>query len=278
MRKRTVHRMRMKRKAHYVRFVRAVGITAIVLLALGAAVLAGILVYDAPGLRIAHIYVGGCEDGIAEEVLGYAEFYRNENILAADLRVLRCRIEGNPWIEQAVIRRQYPDTVSIMVSVREARAVIALDEAFLVDGNGIVFSRAPERCTDLPVLYGLKRDDFANDPALAARMINDGLQIIAGLQIHEFPLDDNVRITYSREFGYTLQMEPCGPEIYLGFNNYQHKLSALPRMLADLRSRGLYARSIHLHSHERAFVKLVDRDGSSRQAKAVRAVGGDLPS
>ncbi len=37
----------MKRKAHYVRFVRAVGITAIVFLALGAVVLAGILVYDA---------------------------------------------------------------------------------------------------------------------------------------------------------------------------------------------------------------------------------------
>ena len=46
-------------------------------------------------------------------------------------------------------------------------------------------------------------------------------------------------------------------------------------MLADLRSRGLSARSIHLHSHERAFVKLADQDGSNRQAQAGSAGGGD---
>jgi len=268
----------MKRKARCIRFVRTVGITAFVVLVLGCTVFLSTMLYDAPGLRITHIYVSGCEDAIAEEVLGSAEPYRNENILAADLGSLRCRIECNPWIEQAVIRRQYPDTVSITVSVRQARAVIVLDGAFLVDGNGIIFSRASERCTDVPVLYGLQRDDFENDPVTAARMVKDGLQIIAGLQAHNFPLDDNVRITCSRGFGYTLKMKPCGPEIFLGFNNYQHKLSALPRMLADLRNRGLQARSIHLNSHKRAFVQLADQDGTHRQAQTGSPVGGALPS
>ena len=257
--------------------MRTATVAAIVLLALAGIMLAGIMVYDAPGLRIAHIYVGGCEGAIAEEVLAHAEPYRNGNIVAADLRELRNRIESNPWIEHAIIRRQYPNTVSIRVKVREARAVIALDEAFLVDANGIVFTSAIEHRTDLPVLYGLQRDDFENDPDTAAQMISAGLQIIAGLQSHALPLDDNVRITCSREFGYTLQTEPCGPEIYLGFDNYENKLSVLPRMLADLRSRGLTARSIHLHSHERAFVKL-DLDDSSRQAHAGKSGGGALPS
>ena len=267
----------MKRKAHYARLMRTATAAAIVLLALAGAVFAGLMVYDAPGLRIAHIYVAGCEGAVAEEVLAHAEPYRNENIVAANLHALRNRIESNPWIEQAVIRRQYPNTVSIRVRVREARAVIALDEAFLVDANGIVFTRALEHRTDLPVLCGLQRDDFENDPDTAAQMISDGLQIIAGLQTNALPLDDNVRITCSREFGYTLQTEPCGPEIYLGFDNYEPKLSALPRMLADLHSRGLTARSIHLHSHERAFVKL-DQDDSSRQAHAGRSGGGHVPS
>ena len=277
MRKRTVHRMRMKRKAHYIRCLRAIGITGVVLLALAGAVFAGIMLYDAPGLRIAHLSVSGCEDGIAEEVLAYAEPYRNENILAADLRALQCRIESNPWIKQAIIRREYPDTVSIMVSVHKARAVIALDESFLVDANGIIFSRT-DRFMNLPVMYGLQRDDFEKDPIMAIRMVNDGLKIIAALQACALPFDENVRITCSREFGYTLKTEPCGPEIYLGFDNYQYKLSALPRMLADLRSRGLRARSIHLHSRERAFVKLVDQDVGTRQAHAGNTKEGALPS
>jgi len=269
--------MRMKRKVHFARFMRTATAAAIVLLALAGAVFAGLMVYDAPGLRIAHIYVAGCEGAVAEEVLAHAEPYRNGNIVAANLHALRNRIESNPWIEQAVIRRQYPNTVSIRVIVREARAVIALDEAFLVDANGIVFTRALEHRNDLPVLHGLQRDDFENDPDMAAQMISGGLQIIAGLQAQALPLDDNVRITCSREFGYTLQTEPCGPEIHLGFDNYEPKLSALPRMLADLHSRGLTARSIHLHSHERAFVKL-DQDNSIRQAHVGKSGGGNVPS
>jgi len=276
MRRRSVHRMRMKRQANYARFVRGAAMTAVAGLALAGVVLAGIMIYDAPGLRIGHIYVKGCEAAIAEEVLASAEPYRGKNIVAADLRSLRSLIEGNAWIEQAVIRRQYPDTLEIVVSVRTARAVIALDEPYLVDANGIVFTRATEQYADLPVMCGLQRADFEQDPDAAETMVHDGLQIIAALRMHALPLDEHVRITCSRETGYTLTTGPDGPEIYLGFDNYQHKLSALPRMLEDLRSRGLSVRSIYLHSQERAFVKL-DRD-AGRTPRAGRAPGADLPT
>jgi len=276
MRRRSVHRMHMKRQANYARFVRAAGMTAVAGIALAGVVLAGIMIYDAPGMRIGHIYVRGCEAGIAEEVLVNAEPYRGKNIVAADLRSLRSLIESNAWIEKAVIRRQYPDTLEIVVSVRTARAVIKLDEPYLVDVNGTVFTRATEHYADLPVMCGMQRSDFEQDPAAAETMVHDGLQIIAALQMHALPLDENVRITCSRKLGYTLQTEPDGPEIYLGFDNYQYKLSALPRMLDDLRSRGLSARSIYLHSQERAFVKL-DQD-AGRTPRTGRAPGADLPT
>ena len=83
MRKRSVNRMRMKRKAQCLRFIQVSGIAAVVILVLAAVAAAGRMVYNAPGLRIAHIYVNGCEDAVAEEVLAYAEYYRFENILAA---------------------------------------------------------------------------------------------------------------------------------------------------------------------------------------------------
>jgi cell division septal protein FtsQ len=268
--------MRMKRQANYTRFVRAAAMTVVAGIALAGIVLACILIYDAPGLRISHIYVRGCEAGIAEEVLANAEPYRSKNIVAADLRSLRSLIESNAWIEQAVIRRQYPDTLEIAVRVRTARALITLDEPYLVDANGIVFTRATEHYADLPVMCGLQRHDFEQDPAAAERMVHEGLQIIEALQVHALPLDENVRITCSRELGYTLQTEPDGPEIYLGFDDYQYKLSALPRMLDDLRSRGLSARSIYLHSQERAFVKLDQAAG--RTPRTGRAPGADLPT
>lgn len=276
MRRRSVHRMRMQRQAHYVRFMRVAGIAAVAGLALAGAVLAGIMIYDAPGMRIAHIYVRGCDAAIAEDVLVNAEPYRGKNIVAADLRSLRSLIESNAWIERAVIRRQYPDALSIAVSVRTARAVIALDEPYLVDERGIVFTRASGRYADLPVVCGLTRADFEHNPAAAEKMIHDGLQIIAALQMNALPLDENVRITCSHELGCTLQTEPHGPEIYLGFDNYQYKLSALPRMLADLRNRGLSARSIYLQSQERAFVKI--DQATVRTPEAGRAARADVPT
>jgi len=278
MRRRTVHRMHMKRKERCLRVLRIVGVTAAAGAACAVAVCAVCMIYNAPGLRIRHIYVIGCEPVIAEDVLANAEPCRNENIVAIDLRALRKRIERNAWIERAVIRRQYPDTLSISVRVRTARAVLALDEPFLVDASGIVFTRASGHHTDLPVLCGLTRADFEHDASRASRMIDGALQIIEGLQACALPLDGYVRLTCNRELGYTLQTEPNGPEIYLGFDDYAFKLAALPRMLADLRSRGLRARYIHLHSHERAFVKLAGQDGDRRQAHAVRTAGADLPS
>jgi len=277
MRRRNIHRLHMKRQAQYVRCMRFAGTAAVAGIALAGAVLAGMLLYDAPALRISHIYVAGCEAGIAEDVLAHAESYRNKNIVAADLRSLKSRIERNPWVARAVIRRQYPDTLAIRVSTREPRAVIALDEDFLVDAGGVLFLRAPEHRAGLPVLCGLTRDDFENEPAAAERMIGEGLRIIAALEAHALPQDEFVRITCSRELGYTLQTEPNGPEIYLGFDNYYSKLAALPRMLADLRSRGLSARFIHLHSPERAFVTLAERD-TCRQARVRAAHGTDTPS
>jgi cell division septal protein FtsQ len=278
MKRRSVNRMRMKRQAQYVRCVQVAGMAAVVMIAVAGAVFAGLLVYDAPALRIDHIYVVGCEAGVAEEVLAHAELYRGHNIVAADLRSLRTRIERNPWVAQAVIRRQYPDTLELRISVRDARAVVALDEDFLVDADGVFFLRAPEHRVHLPVLFGLQRDDFENDSAAAERMITEGLRIIAALEAHALPVDEYVRITCSRELGFTLQTEPDGPEIYLGFDAYHHKLAALPRMLADLRSRGLRARFIHLQSPERAFVRLAEQEDTSRQARARGAHTTNMPS
>jgi len=270
--------MYMKRKERCVRVARLAGTAAVAAAALAGAVLAGFMIYDAPGLRIRTIYVSGCGPAVAEDVLANAEPYRNANIAAVNLRALRRRIESNDWIERAVIRRQYPDTVSISVSVRTARAVVALDEPFLVDAGGVIFTRAAGTHTDLPVICGLTRADFEHDPAAAEKMVSDGLQIIEALSSCALPLDDNVRITCNRELGYTLKTEPSGPDIYLGFDNYACKLSALPRMLADLRSRGLSARYIYLQSYERAFVKLAGQDGGSRQAHAGLTSGADLPT
>lgn len=270
MRKRRVHRMRMKRVE---RCMRCAGAGAAVCLALAAALFAGTMIYDAPGLRIRHIYVRGCPAAIAEDVLASAESCRNENILAADLRSLRDRIEENAWIKQAVLRRRYPDTLEISVSVRTARALVALDEPFLVDAGGVFFARASADHTDLPVICGLTRDDFERDPGAAEQMIAGCLQIIDGMQACGLPLDDDVRIQCGRERGYTLQVKPHGPDIHLGCGDYAYKLSALPRMLADLRSRGLQASSIYLYSHERAFVKLAGSRGH-----AGGAAGANLPS
>jgi cell division protein FtsQ len=270
--------MRLKRKARFVRLLSTAAVIGLVATALGGVVIAGSMICDAPGLRIAHIYVNGCEASIAEDVLASAEPYRSENILAVDLGSLRHRLENNPWIEQAVIRRQYPDTLAIAISVRKARALLSLDRDFLVDADGAVFTEASGPRMDLPVLQGLQRSDFETDPAAAARLIRDGLQIVANLRLQDFPVDDDVRIDCSGEFGFTLHLGPAGPDVFLGFGNYQNKLSVLPQMLADLHSRGLSARSIHLHSPERAFVQLDGRERHTRQAQAEKSGRKSLPS
>ncbi len=81
------------------------------------------------------------------------------NLLAIDLDRARALVEGEEWVESAVVRRRLPDRLEIVVTERKPVAVAAIDgELRVVDAKGTSLAPFGSEFQDLdrPLVKGLK--------------------------------------------------------------------------------------------------------------------------
>ncbi|MCA9685568.1 MAG: FtsQ-type POTRA domain-containing protein, partial [Myxococcales bacterium] len=80
------------------------------------------------------------------------------NILALDLTELSERVADHPWVAEAVVTRNLPDTLEVQVSEHVAEAIVLSGRFYLVDGEGRPFKQVEhgER-GQLPIITGIDR-------------------------------------------------------------------------------------------------------------------------
>ena len=79
-------------------------------------------------------------------------------LLRIDLRRLQERLEMEPWVQRAEVRRVLPDRLVLRVVEREPKAVAVVDGSFhLVDAEGFLLGKQDSAggAFDLPLLKGL---------------------------------------------------------------------------------------------------------------------------
>ncbi len=125
----------------------------------------------------------------------------------------------HPWVAEAHARRVFPDTVVLQVREREVRALLLLDQLYLLDASGTPFRKASAEHLDHPVITGLPPGIVESAPPLARRIIRDALAVLdavpgrGGLQ--EVDVSE---VRFDAESGYTLVLQ-AGGEVLLGFQD-----------------------------------------------------------
>lgn len=137
----------------------------------------------------------------AEQLKLVAESELRGTFLTLNLDATRQAFEKLPWVQRAMVRRQWPDRLDIVIT--EYQAVARWGEAGLLSANGEWFDAAASET--LPVVQG---------PAGSEKLIADKLALfkrqlqVAGLQIRdlhlserqawELTLDNGVRLALGR--------------------------------------------------------------------------------
>lgn len=167
-----------------------------------------------------------------------------ENILAMDLKGISKRIEGQPWIERANVRRILPTGLSLDVKEREPFAILKADTFYYVDRGGTPFKELDEGDErSFPLITGLKKEDIEGDESVRDLLMKtlDFIETESG----EWPADISVsEFNVNRSHGITVFSE--GTEIRIGFGEYKVKLKRLKRAMEDLKARGKTAVYIDL--------------------------------
>ncbi len=215
---------------------------------------------DSPLLALREVVIEGCRKTSERDILSMTHLDRGPNILSIKLATLRSKVETNPWIERAEIRRIFPDRISIRITERRPAAIILLDRFYYIDTQGVIFTRVPkDHQIDHPILTGLHRDDFKANPDEAWGLISKALRLIRVIEGGEVLSQKDIsEIHMDKAFGISIYTKDGAIEIKLGLDNYDTKWKRLERVWRHLRKRPFKPAYIDCNYEKRVIVKMRD--------------------
>lgn len=194
----------------------------------------------------------------SEEILALSDINPGTNIFDLDLGRISTRIEENPWISTAGVRRLFPNQLVIRVAERIPKAIVRLDYLYYLDAQGQVFKRLERGDRlDFPVISGIDRQELLerNEATLHRLEVVLGLienldrrKVFSTSDVSELSLDDTGSITL-----YTCN---GGVPVRMGKKNFDSKLDRLEKIFPQLKTRLSFIDYIDLNVTRRIIVKL----------------------
>ncbi|MEK6726080.1 MAG: FtsQ-type POTRA domain-containing protein [Deltaproteobacteria bacterium] len=188
-----------------------------------------------------------------EEIISLSGVRTGGNILTMDLRRLAERIESQPWIETANVRRVLPRGLSIEVKEREPFAILKTDTLFYLDRGGRPFKELEkDDAAGYPLITGLSKAEIERDELSRDALMKtfEFIETEAGGWPRDLAISE---IIVSRNQGITVLSDNLAVKI--GFGEYKVKTDRLKRVLDDLTAKGKTAEYIDLTYTGQAVVR-----------------------
>jgi cell division protein FtsQ len=210
-----------------------------------------------PLFRVRQVDVGGCEKLPQETLQSLAMVEGMPNLFTVSLKDVSRRLEDHPWIEHVVVRKNFPNKISIQIQERKPIAILQLEELYYIDAKGMIFSRVSE--TDgfnYPFLTGLDRQSLDKEPEETKGLITKALELLLTAEREKVPpLKEISEIHMEKTSGVHCFTKTEGIEIRLGWDHFSEKLKRLSMIWSDLRKRGISATFIDSSDINRMVVR-----------------------
>jgi cell division septal protein FtsQ len=209
------------------------------------AVAFSLLLYNSALFKVNSVEVTGAQTLNTATIVELADAH-GENIFTLDITRIEQRLEANPYIETAIVARDWPGGLNIVVIERVAVVLWQVgSHSFLVDAEGFVIG---ELQGEVPVGTVPVAAVVAQIPTAGSRIDAEVIDLLASLRT-ELPQRTGEQISsfeYSAGFGLTAILE-SGVRVVVGdAADYDYKLASLAALLREARGRGLAITEIDL--------------------------------
>lgn len=196
------------------------------------------------------VTVSGQKRAAPSELVRLSGVTLGQNLLDLEPKAVERAIAAHPWIRSVEVSRRLPATLSVQIEEHVPAAMVVLGDLYLVDSLGEPFKRIQaDDALDLPLITGLDRDAYVEDPATVSARLREALEVI-GAWTQGSKTAGRLSEVRLEEQGITL-ISGAGEEIRLGSSDYATKLERLDRVRSELVRRGVTAEVIHLDNRAR---------------------------
>jgi len=181
--------------------------------------------------NIDSIEVKGCHILTPQEIIEIVGISSETNILNLDLSSIQTKLEESPYIKAAIISKQFPNYLEILIKERVPICYINHDNLALIDGEGIALPLPKKHLeTNLPVISGFDSDSLIYK--LGYLVPNEELLNVVNIineTMHFSPelYSEISEIHYQKNSNFTLYTIDGGTPIYLGKGNLSKQLNIL---------------------------------------------------
>jgi len=218
---------------------------AAVIIASGFFILVHDLVTQSDYFKARQLNIEGMQRLTREQVARQAGVYPGINILYANLTLARRRLLAHPWIAEAEVSREIPDSLHIAIKEHTAMAAVDFGQKYLMNTRGEIFkARDSSDPQDLPVISGLRLSEVAiygrsrplqrnsDHPESAPVQAVMRVLRLGGKKGSILPNRDVKQIHVDRQTGLTIHAYESGRTINLGFSDYVGKYRMLSRLFS----------------------------------------------
>jgi cell division septal protein FtsQ len=207
-----------------------------------------------PFFAVRELQVFGLHHVEKKDFIAYMGDPRGRSIVGYDMPEVSRRLAAHPWIKDAVVRRDFPDTVRVEVTERVPAAVAETETGkYLIDTDGLALARVDSGWEFLPRVAcpsarGLRLVDaktacgFRHALELIAAVRREPTEYFAGT-LAGVGEDGNPYLVYD------------GAVVKVGAGEYTDKIKRLSEVASDMKKRGTKASVIDLRFPGKVVVK-----------------------
>ena len=184
--------------------------------------------------RAKKITIAGLHRLSEQQVMQQSRIEPNANILSVNLELARKRLLRHPWIAEARVSRELPDTIVIVIREQEPLAVLDLGGKFIINTRGEVFKAWEQKdSNDLPLVTGLAFSDIRlpMDNGSSAFEALMSLLELGRMDGGAMPNNRVRRIHVDPDLGLTLYAFNEKTVVKLGYRDFPEKLRRLETLL-----------------------------------------------
>jgi cell division protein FtsQ len=214
-------------------------------------------------IPLGEIKIVGTMNASETELLNLAGVDFTTSLMNLDLKEVSRRLRQHPWVEKAKVKRDWARKALIIeVQERVPKAVILLDDLYLIDRNGEVFKKAENKDRmDYPILTGMQRQEVESRDSQTLGLIRQALEFLTLLEKRRvFTVRDVSEINLHKKKGLTVYTVKEGIPIRLGSGNLVDKLDRLEKVLPDLYPRGKEIEYLDLNYARKVVVKMKEHE------------------